>query len=133
MAKGKIEAADVKLPKEETIKNDLINLMKMVGTYNKSFDLAISYLARLIKEHAKVQEQFERTGGNVVIPHTNKAGARNLVKNPLYQALETMRADILSYLRDLGLTPTGLKKINQSSFTETKADSPLTEILKRLM
>lgn len=117
----------------EVIFEELKSLMGKVGTYNESFDLAINYLSKLIVEHKKVQEQFEKTGGNVVIKHTNKAGATNYVKNPLYQAIEQMRSDILNYLRDLGLTPTGLKKINQDSFSGKSEESPLTEILKRLM
>lgn len=119
--------------KKTDLRDELKDMMKKVGTYNESFDLTISMCARTIEDYERTLSQFERTGGNVVISYTNKNGSRNPVKNPLYQAIEYMRKDILAYLRDLGLTPSGLKKINQDSFTGEVKDSPLVEVLKRLM
>lgn len=107
-------------------------LMTEVGTYNESFDLTISLLGRILEDYKSTIEQFEKSGGSVIIPHTNKAGAKNYIKNPLYHAIEQMRKDVIIYLRDLGLTPAGLKKINQSAFGETAVDSPLIEILNNL-
>lgn len=119
--------------KRTDLKEELKKMMEQVGTYNESFDITISMCARTIEDYEKTLDQFERSGGNVVISYTNKNGSKNPIKNPLYQAIEYMRKDILAYLRDLGLTPSGLKKINQDSFSGEVKDSPLVEVLKRLM
>ena len=41
-----------------------------------------------------------------------KTGANNSKRSPIVATLETLRKDILSYSNALGLTPSGLKKIN---------------------
>ena len=67
----------------------------------------------------------------MVVKYTNKAGATNAVKNPFYLALENLRTDILLYSRELGLTPSGLKKINEASMKPVRK-STLAEALKAL-
>lgn len=115
---------------KESIQKDIVRKMKKVGTYSPSFEMTIEAFAKLIFDYKDTVKMFERTGGNVVIPHTNKSGATNIVKNPLYLAIEKMRTDLILYARELGLTPAGLKKLNQE-LQEEKA-SPLDEILSKL-
>ena len=119
--------------KKKTTEEIIKNLMEMVGTYNESFDLTIGLLARMIDDYGQSLEDFKKSGGQIVIEHTNREGHTNLIKNPYYQAIEGMRKDLIVYLRDLGLTPAGLKKINQQAFEAEVNDSPLNEVLKRLM
>ena len=121
------------MSKKKNTEKVIKNLMVMIGTYLSSFDLTISLLARMIDDYNQALDEFKKSGGQIVISHTNKEGHTNLVKNPHYQAIEGMRKDMLVYLRDLGLTPAGLKKIDQSFFEEEVRDSPLNEVLKRLM
>jgi len=66
-----------------------------------------------------------------MVVHTNKAGAKNAAKNPFYLALETLRQDIIVYLRELGLTPSALKKINESSLKQ-RSSSSLSDALAKL-
>lgn len=94
--------------------------MKAVGTYNISFSYTIEVLAKVLVNYQTTVETFEKTGGNVVIKHTNKNGSTNIVKNPLYLAIEKLRDDILSYSRELGLTPAGLKRINEKGMKPEK-------------
>lgn len=115
---------------KESIQKDIVRKMKKVGTYNASFEMTIEAFAKLIFDYKNTLKIFEKTGGNVVISHTNKSGATNIVKNPLYLAIEKMRTDLILYARELGLTPAGLKKLNQE-LQEEKA-SPLDEILSKL-
>lgn len=115
---------------EKGYKRDIIRMMKKVGTYNKSFEITIETFAKLLFDYKETLEMFEKTGGSVVISHTNKNGATNIIKNPLYQSIEKMRTDIIAYARELGLTPAGLKKLNQE--LQEKKDSPLDNILEKL-
>lgn len=119
-----------KIKDEKGYKRDIVRMMKKVGTYNKSFDITIETFAKLLFDYKETMAMFEKTGGNVVISHTNKNGATNIVKNPLYQSIEKMRSDIIIYARELGLTPTGLKKLNQE--LQEQKESPLDEILMKL-
>lgn len=85
--------------------------MKSVGTYKPEFDKTVKELAKIYEDLDAAREKFEKTGGNFIIKHTNKNGSTNLIKNPLYLAIEGMQTRILAYNRELGLTPSGLKKI----------------------
>lgn len=85
--------------------------MKSLSTYKAEFNPTIDELARMYQELDEARELFEKTGGNYVIKHTNKNGSENLVKNPVYHTIEGMQARILTYNKELGLTPAGLKKI----------------------
>lgn len=105
--------------------------MRDVGTYNISFIYTINVLAKVLVDYETTIETFEKTGGNIVIKHTNKNGSTNLVKNPLYLALEKLRDDIITYSRELGLTPAGLKRINEKG-NQVEKKSTLASVLSEL-
>lgn len=116
---------------EKDYKKNIINKMKEVNTYNKSFEHAINVLARTLSDYERTIDKFEDLGGSMVIKHTNKNGSTNIVKNPLYQAIEKLRDDILSYSKELGLTPAGLKRINDKGLGDEK-ESTLAKALRQL-
>ena len=113
---------------QEKIKKDIIKKMKEVGTYNVSFIYTINVLAKVLMDYEITTQQFTKTGGSIVIKHTNKNGSTNIVKNPLYLALEKLRDDTIAYSRELGLTPAGLKRINQDG-NKPEKKSKLEQIL----
>ena len=114
---------------EQHYRNDIIKKMKVLGVYHAEFSHVVDTLARTLYDYERTLKSFEDSGGNVVIRHTNKAGATNATKNPYYLALEGMREDILAYSRELGLTPSGLKKINEASMKPVRK-SALAEALQ---
>ena len=114
---------------EQHYRNDIVKKMRALGVYHAEFAHTIDTLARTLYDYDRTLKSFEDSGGNVVIKHTNKAGATNATKNPYYLALEGMREDILAYSRELGLTPSGLKKINEASMKPVRK-SALAEALK---
>lgn len=116
---------------EARYKRQIIRKMKDIGTYSTSFVYTINVLAKVLADYEATTERFERTGGHMVIKHTNKSGATNIVKNPLYQAIEKLRDDIITYSRELGLTPAGLKRINKDGAQPDK-QSPLERVLIEL-
>lgn len=93
------------------------------GTYKPFFDHIIDTLADILEKRDHANEQFLASGNNPVISHTNKAGATNLVKNPLLQAVNELNASALNYWRELGLTPAGLRKIDESALKDQKKDA----------
>lgn len=104
---------------------------KRAGTYKPYFDEVIKTLAMILEERDQAREAFEENGGRVIVEHTNKAGATNHEQNPALRLLNDLNRDALTYWRDLGLTPKGLKAINEQALQEQKADA-LTEALADL-
>lgn len=109
---------------------DLGLLMQALDTYHESFGLVIENTNRIISDYWRALDEFDRSGGNLTVEHTNKAGATNTEKNPLYRVIEQLRADMLVHLRELGLTPAGLKRLQREA--ETKQDNTLLEALAKL-
>ena len=112
-------------------KNEITESTRKVGTYRPEFNPVIDTLAGVLEKRDKTEEQFIKSGGNAVVTHTNKGGAANLVKNPLLVVIGELNSQALAYWRDLGLTPSGLKKINEKALEKRKG-SALAEALKEL-
>lgn len=118
--------------KAGTYKKRIIQNMVAVGTYKPEFDKVISNLAQIFEDMDTAREQFEKSGGKFIVSHTNKNGSKNLVKNPYYLVIEGLQANVLAYSRELGLTPTGLKKINADGLQGKQKMSKLDEALFRI-
>lgn len=104
---------------------------KQAGTYRSYFDDVISTLADILARRDEAQTMFELSGGNVLVDHTNKAGATNIEQNPCLRMINDLNRDALAYWRDLGLTPAGLKRINDNAMQKPKV-SALAEALKAI-
>lgn len=110
-------------------KNKIKDACIAAGTYRDYFDNAIEILAEIMEKRDESEEVYKKSGGNPIIVHTNKAGAKNIAKNPALILWDDLNKSALSYWRDLGLTPSGLKKIDESSLKKTKKNA-LAEALK---
>ena len=98
------------------------------GTYRAFFDDVIDTLADILERRDIARELFAASGGNVLVNHTNKAGATNIEQNPVLRMVNELNRDALAYWRDLGLTPAGLKRIDDQSMKQRKK-SALSEAL----
>lgn len=105
---------------------------KAAGTYRPFFDSVITTLAGILERRDEALQQYELSGRNPVIVHTNKAGASNLEQNPALRAVNDMNRDALAYWRDLGLTPAGLKRINEENMKTQDQQVSLGSVLKDL-
>lgn len=115
------------------MRKEIIKCMEGVGTYDESFMISISILDKLINDYEMARKEWEDDGCRMVVEYTNKNNQTNTVKNPLYQSMEKLRMDILSYLKELGLTPSGLKKLRQSSFaSDNNKISKVEEVILKL-
>lgn len=88
------------------------------GTYQPFFDIVIGELAGIMDTRDAAQEQYRRSGGNPVVGHTNKGGHTNLTKNPCLKVIQECNTQALAYWRELGLTPSGFKKIQGTAAHE---------------
>lgn len=117
--------------KKATWKNKIIENCRAAGTYRDYFMPVIETLADILEKRDNAQDAFEKLGGNAIVTHTNKAGAKNLEQNPALRLINDINRDALAYWRDLGLTPQGLKKIDENAMKQRKKSS-LAEALKEL-
>ena len=116
--------------KAATYEKRIIKNMNAVKTYKKEFLQAVKTLAKIFEDLDRAREQFENAGGEYVIEYTNKSGTKNIIKNPMYRLIEEMEEKILAYNRELGLTPSGYKRI-MNKFEKEK-HSELAEALKAI-
>lgn len=110
----------------------ITNACKNAGTYREYFDSVIDTLAGIMEMRDDAMHKFESTGGNTVITHTNKAGQKNIVKHPALVVVDDLNKTALAYWRDLGLTPAGLKRINETALKGDPAKPSLGGVLKDL-
>lgn len=85
---------------------------EQAGTYREFFDPVIDTLAGILEKRDDAEKQLEDEGRVLVVEHTNKGGSTNLEQSPIVRLINDLNRDALQYWRDLGLTPAGLKKIN---------------------
>ena len=106
---------------------------KKAGTYQPFFDSIIDTLSGILERRDEAEQKFRESGGEIVTEHTNQGGATNAVINPALRVVNELNRDALAYWRDLGLTPAGLKKINDAAMKNAeKKVSSLEEALVKL-
>ena len=103
---------------------------EQVRTYRPAFDDIIEALAAILEQRDYVMKCYKESGGEPVITHTNKAGADNLAKNPYLTLWADLNTQALAYWRDLGLTPSGLRKLSNETIVNFNDADPLVEFLK---
>ena len=113
-------------------KSRIKKAMVQVGTWNASFDDAADTLADILERRDVALQEFLVEGGKATFEHISDRGAVNIKKNPRLQVWQDLNAQALAYWRDLGLTPAGLKKLNEEALKAEKAGSALEEALKGL-
>ncbi len=101
------------------------------GTFRPAFEPAIDALCAVLEQRDQAYEDYLEDGARTVVEKTSDRGAVNLAKNPRLQVWMDLNAQALSYWRDLGLTPAGLKKIDEAAMKKPKR-SALAEALKEL-
>lgn len=118
--------------KKATWKNRIIESCRAAGTYRDFFLPVIDTLAGILEKRDEAQAMFAKSGGNILVKHTNKGGATNIEQNPALRLINDLNRDALAYWRDLGLTPAGLKKIDEEAMKPKKQNS-LEKVLMDLV
>lgn len=85
------------------------------GTYKPFFDSVIDSLAIVMEARDAAQAEYEADGCVATMEYTNKAGATNVVKNPSLQIVNDLHKTALAYWKELGLTPSGLKRLKEAA------------------
>lgn len=112
-------------------KERIISACNDAGTYQTYYEDVIDTLSSIMETRDKAHEQYVEEGSHPTIIHTNKAKERNIVKNPILTMELELNAQALAYWRDLGLTPSGLKKLNADVVKDKKSGS-FEKLLERI-
>ena len=118
--------------KKDEWKNLITNSCEQAGTYKPHFDAVIDTLASILEKRDEAESQFHASGGKPTVLHTNKGGATNIVKNPALAVYMDLNTQALAYWKELGLTPSGLKKINGDSLTAKATEDGFGRLLAKL-
>ncbi len=85
--------------------------LEMLKTTEIAYDPVIETLAAILEKRDQLEAKYKKDGSRPVIEYTNKAGATNMIKNPLLTMWDDLNKSALAYWRELGLTPSAYKKI----------------------
>ncbi len=105
--------------------------IQATGTYRPAFTSCVDAPAKVLEQRDAAYQQFLDEGGAFVVEKISDRGAVNRVKNPLLQTWMDLNAQALSFWRDLGLTPAGLKKIDEEAM-KPKKQNTLDKVLSEL-
>lgn len=89
--------------------------MKAAGVYNEIFEDSIKALAKAERQLSRSEKEWRKSGGQMVAQLTNKTGAAYTAKDPHWAVVESQRKDVQAMREKLGLTPSGLKKVQQKA------------------
>lgn len=115
----------------EEIFEQTVNDMKELGTYKPEFSRAITRYAEMSVQFEILMKRWYEEGCVICEAYTNKAGATNQRKTPLYQSIESLRAELENSETKFGLNPLGLKRIKEKAL-EAKKESALARALKQI-
>lgn len=102
-----------------------------VGTFRPEFISAIDTLSEILEQRDQVYDDYIKSGESPMILYVSDRGSENLRENPRIDTWGKLNNQALTFWRDLGLTPAGLKKINEKAMDKPKR-SALAEAMKAL-
>jgi hypothetical protein len=82
-----------------------------IGTYRPAFDVSIEILADILTQRDRAKEQWIAEGSLPTVELTNKATATH----PALKLVMDCEAAALPYLKEMGLTASGYKRIKGDS------------------
>ena len=92
-------------------KYDINKQLKITPEYLPAFDTTIEILAQILEERDRVYSEYLASGARPIITFESDRGAKNPKANPLLTQWQDLNKTALAYLRDLGLTAAGLRKL----------------------
>ena len=108
---------------KEDWKTTIEGQIKFDHDYIPSFQTTIQILSEMLEERDRVYSQYLEDGARPVVEFVSDRGATNLKQNPLLRQWQEINTLCLSYLRDLGLTAAGLRKL-QGQIPKEKYEGP---------
>ena len=115
---------------KRTWKRRIVEKCKSLGNYKSEFE---DIYDRLAEEHERrdlFDKQWRSEGMKLTIEHTNKAGATNVVDNPVIVNIRKCDEQILKLEKELGLTPASYRDMGGG--VQGRKDSNIQKLVKAL-
>lgn len=106
--------------KKKAWKTRIKKACRDAGTYKPYFDHVITELAGILERRDELEAIYEEDP-QPLNEYAYKEGMTNKVKNPLLVMIDDLNKQALAYWKELGLTPAGLKRINDMALKEAEA------------
>lgn len=100
--------------------------MESLGTYREEYLPTIARLASLRKEHDRLNKKWTK------LLNERPLMLEDFHKPLILSRLEILTRDILTYERDLGLTPAALRRIDAAEASAASSASPTERLLESL-
>ena len=110
--------------RKKNVINQTREQMTALGIYKPEFEPIIEVYSQLREQYNTLTKKFIES--DYKFDEFTNTGTK---KAPIVTTLETLRKDILAYAAQLGLTPQGLLKADESAFKKKKV-SAIAEALK---
>lgn len=96
---------------KDQLRESVVENMKHLGVYRDDFDHTIDIYIDMLSQYKHFEKQFAESGYKLTEAYTNKAGATNDRKAPIYTAMETLRKDLAKYSDLLCLNPRAYERV----------------------
>ena len=110
----------------------IIETTTNLGTFKEEFYGVIDALAEILEQRDRAYQDFLDSGADIVVIKISDRGAKNESKNPRLVVWSELNNQALAYWRELGLTPTGLKRINEMAIKGEEKESALEKALREI-
>lgn len=107
---------------------------KELGVYREAFESSIEQMAEYYTRAQQAKDQWREEGSPLLLEQVNKGGNVYYVRHPLLQEIDNCSKMIMTFRRELGLTPSAIKKINDAALgkKQLENDDPLALALGEL-
>ena len=108
--------------------------MKHLGVYRDDFEHTIDIYVGMLSQYQAFEQQFEESGYQITEEYTNKAGATNDRKTPIYSAMESLRKDLATYSNLLCINPKSLECVKKPevSIRKKEPEQPKSKLIQAL-
>lgn len=111
-------------------KERLIHELTIDAGLVSSFDTSLNILCEVLEERDRIYKAYTEDGQRPTIIFTTDRGKENPKPNPLLTQWKDLNVTALQYLRDLGLTPAGLRKLQGQLQTQQPTGGQLEEFIR---
>ena len=118
--------------KSKDWKELIIDKCNEAVTMKHAFEVTIDILSEIMEQRDIVYSEYQKSGCKPVIIKTLDRGNKNPYKNPLLDIWVKLNDQALVYLRDLGITPKGLKQLDEMAIKTRPDEDALSKAIREL-
>ena len=112
-------------------KTEILKACDQAGTNAPQYESVVDTLAEILEVRDIARDEFVADGSRVTV-HTEYRGAEVIKKHPAVAIMYDCNQQALAYWRDLGLTPSGFKKLDGAVKKHEETDA-FSELLGGLL